>query len=98
MSNNQLEEEFVALMDSVGEEIAAQIKIATEALRKATELSDQHGIPFYANVSELGQPYVPYSFTDKWKGLDKNLVASYTEVHPGDLSDYNNGWSTSQVC
>ena len=99
MSDNQLEQDFIQLMDDVGEQIKAHMQQALKSLNAATDLADQYGLPFYAVVSGLGQSYVPFSFNTQWNSLDKDLVASYTEVHPDDLTDrYTNGWQLSEIC
>jgi hypothetical protein len=99
MSDNQLEEDFIKLMDDVGEQINAHMQQALKSLKAATDLADQYGLPFYAAVSGLGQSYIPYSFGTQWGALDKELVASYTEVHPDDLAErYTTGWQLSEIC
>src|SRR5271154_3169044 len=42
-SDGSLEKEFEQLMDSVGEQIKAHVKVAQEALQLATNLADDHG-------------------------------------------------------
>jgi hypothetical protein len=96
-TSSKLEADFKQLMDTVGEEIFQRVRLAEENLRAAVELSDKHGIPFFSNVSELGQAYVPNSFSNKWKKLSKELVRDLTEVFPDDLKN-GDGWSHSQIC
>jgi len=94
---SKLEAEFERLADSVGETIKNKIMEAQKLLGEACALSDQHGIPFWTNISELGQPYVPYSFRDMWGELDYEFVTNVTEVLEEDL--YNSrGWNTSSIC
>ena len=97
MSDNELEQEFEKLVDSVGEEIRAHVLTATRALKAATDLADKHGVPFFTNVSFLGQPYVPESFKTAWGSLDKDFVTNLTELTSNDLG-YAYGWLHSQVC
>ncbi len=94
---SQLEEQFRQLMDSVGETIKDKVRQAQRLVLEAVQLADEHGIPFFGLVSELGQPYVPYSFADRWSDLDHNFVADLTEVSSSDLGSAN-GWNNSQVC
>jgi hypothetical protein len=96
-SDGSLEKEFENLIDSVGEQIKAHIKTAHQALLLATDLADVHGIPFFTQVSEIGQSYVPHSFRDKWLNLDPNYVADLTEIVVEELIN-NGGWNTSSVC
>jgi hypothetical protein len=97
MSESQLEKEFEKLIDTVGEQIAAHVATAVQSLKAATDLADQYGIPFFTNVSELGQPYIPDSFRNKWGTLDKEFVANLTEVGSYELNS-SYGWQHSQVC
>jgi hypothetical protein len=96
-SDGSLEKEFEQLMDSVGEQIKAHVRAAQQAIQLAVNLADDHGIPFFTTVSEIGQPYVPYSFRDKWADLDPHYVADLTEIGAHELAR-SGGWNTSQVC
>lgn len=94
---SELEAEFKQVVDSVGEEIHAKLKQAAKLLREACDLSIQHGIPFYAPVSVLGQCFVPPSFEEKYERLDYNDVADLTGV-PTDELQSAYGWKHSDVC
>lgn len=94
MSENKLEEEFKALLDTVGKEIDEKVSAAAKLLDEAIDLSDKHGVPFYSPVSNLGQSYCPTSFTDKFSSLDSDNVRELTEVY--DLEGY--GWEHSDIC
>lgn len=96
-SDGRLENEFEELVSTIGEEIHAKVKQAEGLLYEACALADKHGIPFFTNVSLLGQPYVPESFKNKWKELDHDFVTNVTEVAGYDLGSAY-GWSHSQVC
>jgi hypothetical protein len=96
-SDGSLEKSFEELVDTIGEQIKAHIKAAQQAILLATDLADTHGIPFFTEVSEIGQPYIPYSFRDKWADLDPNYVSDLTEIEASELAR-NGGWSTSQIC
>ena len=96
-SDGKLEAQFEELASTVGEEIQEKIRQAEKLLQEACNLSDQHGIPFFTNVSLLGQPYVPEAFESKWTDLDRDFVANITEVAAGDLGSAY-GWQHSQVC
>jgi len=97
VSDGKLEKEFENLVESVGKEIQDKIQQAEKLLAEACALADMHGIPFFTNVSLLGQPYVPEKFETKWCDLDRDFVANITEVVASDLgSPY--GWDHSQVC
>jgi hypothetical protein len=91
-----LEQEFVSLVDTVGKQIQVKLEVARKALEEATELADKFGIPFDAPVSELGQPYVPASFEEKFSELDRPWVEQITGVYEYDLDI--NGWRQSQLC
>ena len=91
-----LEEEFKEIADEVCPKIAAQINIAMLAIKAAIMYADQYGIPFYSNVSLIGQPYIPKSY-EKWKGVSSTLVATFTDIRVEDL-DSETGWEHSQLC
>jgi hypothetical protein len=95
-ATTDLEREFEALADSVGEQIKAHIKEAQKALRAAIDLSEAHGVPFFSSVSELGIPYIPDSFRVKYRKLNKDFVINLTDLTETDLGAY--GWATSQIC
>lgn len=95
--SKDLEQEFKTLTETVGKEIDQKVEQASKLLAEAVDLANKHGIPFYAFVSELGQPYVPQSFKDKWDALDKETVEELTSVSSYDL-DYAYGWRHSDVC
>jgi hypothetical protein len=96
MSATKLEREFEELCDSIGDEIHDHVLTAQRALRSAVALSDKHGIPFYTNVSEIGQPYIPSAFRKKYGSLNKDFVCNLTEVLEADLNEI--GWQTSTIC
>lgn len=96
-SDGKLEKEFEDLTASVGLEIQDKIVQAERLLNEACALSDKYGIPFFTNVSLLGQPYVPEYFEIKWSDLDRDFVANITEVMATDLGSAY-GWQHSQVC
>lgn len=96
-SDGRLEKEFEALADTIGVEIQDKIKQAEKLLDEACALADEHGMPFFTNVSLLGQPYVPEAFNSKWRDLDRDFAANITEVATYDLSSAY-GWQHSQVC
>lgn len=97
VSDARLEKEFETLADSVGAEIQSKLKEAEKLLNEACALADEHGIPFFTNISLLGQPYVPEAFETKWNDLDRDFVANITEVASYDLGSAY-GWQHSMVC
>jgi hypothetical protein len=97
INKNKLEKEFEELANSIGEQIQNHLELAAKELRAAMALADQYGIPFFANISSLGQPYVPSSFIDTWSDLDKEFVANLTDTTTNDLR-YGGGWQISELC
>lgn len=96
--NTELENEFKKLIETVGKQIAAKVAEADRLMDEAIELADEHGIPFYSSgISQLGQAYVPNSFTEKFSELDRTLVEELTDVSEYTL-DEAYGWQHSQVC
>jgi len=92
---SNLEEEFKALVESVGKEIDKKVQESAEALNEACRLAEQHGIPFYSSVSHISQNYVPNSFPDKFGHIDPDFVQAVTEVY--NTADAS-GWEHSAVC
>jgi len=97
VSDGKLEKEFESLADTVGVEIQSKIDEAERLIAEACALADESGLPFFTNVSVVGQPYVPETFQNKWRDLDRDFVANLTEVATSDLSSAY-GWQHSQVC
>jgi hypothetical protein len=95
--DNKLEQEFETLTLSVCKKIQNKVKRAEKLIKEACQLSDDNGIPFFTEVSLLGQPYVPETFKTRWSCLDSNFVADLTEVMVSDLSSPY-GWQTSEIC
>lgn len=93
----QLEQEFEALVNSVGEVIAKKVEQATKLLDEACKLADDNGIPFESGISHLGQAYVPTSFQDKYSTLDEDRVEELTGVASYSLGNAY-GWEHSDVC
>lgn len=93
----KLEEEFKHLMTSVGDQIEKKLAVAEQALADAIELSNKFGIPFYANISQLSQAYVPPSYEEKFQELDSDFVMDLTDVSSYDLGSAN-GWRHSAIC
>jgi hypothetical protein len=92
----ELEAEFRSVVDSHMKDIKEQLDIARAAIRKACEISEEHGIPFSASVSPLSQSYHPVSF-QKFHKLDQETVSNIT----GAWTQYYNdgaGWEHSAVC
>lgn len=93
----ELEKEFRELVSTVGNEIAEKLERAQALVSEACALADEHGIPFYAGVSEIGQPYVPTKFEEKFKALDDDLLEELINLSGYQLED-GGGWRHSDVC
>jgi hypothetical protein len=93
---DELETEFKQVVDDHMQEIKAQLKIASDAISKAEELSEKYGLPFRAYVSPLSQNYFPTTFSDKFGELDSDFVSEIV----GAWSEYpsEGGWEHSAVC
>lgn len=98
MSDNekQLENEFLTLCSTIGEEIRSKVEQAEKCIAEACQLADRHGIPFYSEVSELGQSYVPNLFNERFHSLDQKTVAELLDMRTWDL-DHWRGWKHSQI-
>lgn len=88
-----LEREFRLAADSVLAEIRIKLAQSAKLLSEAVKLSEEHGIPFNAEVSFLGQSYTPNSFEEKYDGISSDLVYEITEAS-GEYA----GWEHSDVC
>ncbi len=94
---NKLELEFKKVAEETTVLIKEQMKLAAEALAKAEKLSEESGIPFYANVSPLGQSYFPSSFKNKWEYVNEDELYRLTKTYPSEYSN-GEGWEHSAVC
>lgn len=89
-----LEKKFKDCVVKAEEEIKEQMEIARSAIRKAEEISERYGIPFYASCSPLGQRYKPESFDSMWvKIKDNDELMELIDFVP----EYD-GWQHSAVC
>lgn len=93
--SSELETEFKKVFEAHAQEIDDQLEIAAKAIAKATKLSEKYGLPFYASVSPLSQPYWPSSFSKKFHGLDSDFVSDLTSAY----NEYGeDGWRHSSIC
>lgn len=100
MSNSDLEKEFQETLHIIGPAINRKLALANKALvdadahpagaralNEASELAEEHGIPFHSkvvaivnHVAPLEYNHVPDSFFEKFGSLDPNKVAELTSV------------------
>jgi hypothetical protein len=92
---SELEAEFRALMGTVGREIYDKVEAASKLLDEAEELANKHGVPFYGQVSPLGQAYIPRSFQERFAGLKPEIAE---EIAHMEIDGYGNGWERSALC
>lgn len=93
---SDLEQEFADAIANIGAQIQAKVKEASDALAEAVRLSDAHGVPFEADVCQIGQAYVPRSFETKYGTIDKDVAAKLTGIYKYTLDD-TWGWEHSQA-
>lgn len=92
-----LEAEFEVVAQEAKAKINEKLQVAIKALNEATDIADEYGVPFYSNISELGQNYVPSTLAEKYKGIPQNIVEEATGVYVNeDL--YGRGWERSALC
>lgn len=84
-----LEKKYLETKEAVTKEINEKLEIASKAISEATQLAEEHGISFDANVSPLSQVYRAASFEEKWPELDKSWSKDFPEY---------GGWEYSAVC
>lgn len=94
---DELEAEFKKVAEAHMDEIEDQLEIAAKAIAKAQEISEEHGLPFYASVSPLSQTFTPGSFYANYSELSRDFVYNLTEAFPGGEYEQE-GWEHSQVC
>lgn len=93
--DTELERQFRTTVRSVQEKIDEELQEAQDAIYRATKLAEEHGIPFSAGVSPLGNTYYPDSFSEKYGDLDREFVQGITDTY----NEYgNSGWKHSAVC
>lgn len=88
-----LEDDFKKAVEDNVILIEAKLSQASALLDEAIAISEEHGIPFYASVSELGQQYTPASFKKLWGKVDDKVLEDL-DVYPGEYD----GWTHSAVC
>lgn len=101
---SKLETEFEEVVNNVLPQIKEQLRIAKEAMDKAIDLADEHGIPFQSIVSNsFHNTYVPYSFTSKYgdiKHVIHEITLGFSPTLPDD-SEYgwaSEAWTRSMDC
>ena len=92
-----LEEEFKLLVKTVGKTINDKVEAANKLLQEAEQLAYDNGLPFSSPISPLEQPYIPSSFAQKYKLVNKILVEELTGIAEFALDQYGSGWQTSQL-
>src|ERR1700692_4068533 len=96
---DELEKEFIHLMDSVGKQIDAKVKIAEQAMKEAVELSKKFGIPFTSRVSSIANNYISESFREKkFSEINRKKVVDLIEVNSYSLNKIYGGWEHSKIC
>lgn len=99
-----LAKEFDQHCQSIGKQISEKLAIARQALKDATDLADQHGVPFHAGISPLRNSYVPKNFPGKSKfaKLDQEVICEIAGVYGEYITDMFDssygGWLHSAVC
>ncbi len=94
--DSPLEREFRLKAPEVLKLIDEKLAIAGKAISEAEAIAEEHGIPFSAGVSPLGQNYLATTFPSKWDGVSKEVVESVTETYAEHGEYY--GWQHSAVC
>jgi ATP-dependent protease HslVU (ClpYQ) ATPase subunit len=90
-----LENDFRNIVNIHREEISSKLHEAEALLDEAVKIAEEHGIPFYANVSPISQNYTPRSFREKFSDVDSEVIY---EVLNGDGPGRSVGWQHSAVC
>jgi hypothetical protein len=96
IEETELEKQFKETVESVQKQIKEKMEVARFAIREAVSLAEQHGVPFYANISPLGQTYWPSSFYGKFGKLDSDVVFDIASAWTDEV-EYG-GWQHSAVC
>lgn len=94
--DSDLEREFRLTARTADDKIQAYLDEASDALRKATALSEALGVPFNSNISFLSQCYFPRSFGEKFDGINSSFVSDITQTY--NEYDRSYGWEHSAVC
>jgi hypothetical protein len=94
--DSELEREFRDSAAAVLDKINDKLDEARTALSEAIKLSENHGVPFSAGISPLAQSYFPASFSEKFPGVDTEIVSNITGAY-SEYPEYG-GWQHSAVC
>lgn len=95
--DSELEREFRKVAPAILDQIESKLAVARTALREATDIANQHGIPFSSDVSPLSQSYMTPSFTSKWPDVAAHVVEEVTQAYHNYGEEYY-GWVHSAVC
>lgn len=96
LEDDTLDAEFIKIADATNKEIEAKMEEACKALNEAVKLSEKNGIPFRANISFLGQSYIPKSFENKFPDVDLDQALEYMGAWRTDFQE--TGWAHSSIC
>ena len=90
---NKFEETF----NSIHAQIQAKMAEANRAIKEATALAEEHGIPFRPQYgTPFRMSYIPDSFSEKFPEVsESDGWQDLTNAHGG--YDYT-GWQQSQTC
>lgn len=100
MSEESYEEEwnkFERTFKDVHDQIQAKMAEASKAIREATALAEEHGIPFRPKIgTPFRMSYIPDSFSEKFPDVSRSDDwQDMTNAWGG--GDYT-GWQQSQTC
>lgn len=95
-SKKALEIKFKEAVEQATKEINVHVKNAREELKKAVEISEKYGVPFYSDVSLLSQSYRPSSFDDKFYELNEEHDLMFELLTDG--LPVQSGWQQSMIC
>lgn len=93
-----LEAEYRKTVKKFMPKIEAKLSQAEKLINEATDIADEHGIPFYG-ISPLSQRYVPENVPTLADDEDKNQELFEEIVGCSPDSEYGNtGWEHSSIC
>ena len=96
---SEFERVFLEKNDEVHKQIREKIEEASKILMEAENLSEKYGVPFYSDISGLGQYYTPASLSSlgsdaKWVLYDFDIPDEC--LYDGEI--YGGGWQQSAIC
>ena len=97
--NTPAQQAFLDKQKQVQSAIDEYLHEARRALNKAYDLAEEHGVPFYSDITDIVSDwYVPSNVYTKNAEIDEDFLRDVAEIYSNnEYTDYvtTGGWQTS---